>query len=45
MERVLDEISFEGPDLPDRRPVVDGEYVRKMVGEIAEDEDLSKYIL
>ena len=45
MERVLDEISFEGPDLPDRRPVVDGDYVRKMVGDIAEDEDLSKYIL
>jgi ATP-dependent HslUV protease ATP-binding subunit HslU len=45
MERVLDEISFEGPDLPDRRPVVDGDYVHAMVGDIAEDEDLSKYIL
>ncbi len=45
MERVLDEISFEGSDLPDSNPVVDGDYVRRMVQDIAEDEDLSKYIL
>jgi ATP-dependent HslUV protease ATP-binding subunit HslU len=45
LERVLDEISFEGADLPDRHPVVDAAYVRRMVEDIAEDEDLSKYIL
>ena len=45
LERVLDEISFEGADLPDRRPVIDGPYVRRMLEDIAEDEDLSKYIL
>jgi ATP-dependent HslUV protease ATP-binding subunit HslU len=45
LEKVLDEISFEGADLPDRRPVVDAAYVRRMVEDIAEDEDLSKYIL
>ncbi|MFQ5670436.1 MAG: ATP-dependent protease ATPase subunit HslU [Acidobacteriota bacterium] len=45
LEKVLDEISFDGPDLSDRHPVIDGDYVRKMVSDIAEDEDLSKYIL
>jgi ATP-dependent HslUV protease ATP-binding subunit HslU len=45
LERVLDEISFEGQELPDLRPVVDGDYVRRMVEDIAQDEDLSKYIL
>jgi ATP-dependent HslUV protease ATP-binding subunit HslU len=45
LEKVLDEISFEGADLPDRCPVVDAAYVRRMVEDIAEDEDLSKYIL
>ncbi len=45
LERVLDEISFEGQELKDRRPVVDGDYVRRMVQDIADDEDLSKYIL
>jgi ATP-dependent HslUV protease ATP-binding subunit HslU len=45
LERVLDEISFEGQELANLRPVVDGDYVRRMVEDIAEDEDLSKYIL
>jgi len=45
LEKVLDEISFEGADLPDCRPVVDAAYVRRMVEDIAQDEDLSKYIL
>ena len=45
MERLLDEISFEGADLPDPRPVIDRPYVQRMLQDIAEDEDLSKYIL
>jgi ATP-dependent HslUV protease ATP-binding subunit HslU len=45
LEKVLEEISFEGADLPDTHPVIDAAYVRRMVEDIAEDEDLSKYIL
>ncbi len=45
MESVLDELLFEGSDLPDKEIVITPEYVEKMLQEIVEDEDLSKYIL
>jgi len=45
MERVLDKISFEAPDLQDKNVVVDAEYVRKMLTDIVKDQDLSRYIL
>jgi len=45
MERVLDEISFTAPDKPKQRIVIDAEYVRKMVGDLAGNADLSHYIL
>ncbi len=45
MERVLDEISFEAPDKSGTEFVVDAEYVRKHVGDLAKDADLSRYIL
>src|SRR4051812_13624569 len=45
MERLLDEISFEGPDLLDKRVSIDAAYVSKMLADIVKDEDLSRYIL
>jgi ATP-dependent HslUV protease ATP-binding subunit HslU len=45
MEKLLDEISFEGPDLANKRVTIDDEYVTKMLGEIVKNEDLSRYIL
>jgi len=45
MEKLLDEISFEGPDLTDKRVQIDDAYVQKMLAEIVKNEDLSRYIL
>ncbi len=45
MERLMDEISFEGKDLKEKTQVIDAEYVRKMLSDIVKDQDLSKYIL
>ena len=45
MEKLLDEISFEGPDLADKRVTIDEAYVTKMLAEIVKNEDLSRYIL
>jgi ATP-dependent HslUV protease ATP-binding subunit HslU len=45
MERVLDEISFNATDKSGETLVIDGEYVRKTVAEIAKNADLSRYIL
>jgi ATP-dependent HslUV protease ATP-binding subunit HslU len=45
MEKLLDDISFEGPDLADKRVVVDEGYVSRMLADIVKNEDLSRYIL
>ena len=45
MEKLLDEISFEGPDLIEKRVVIDEPYVIRMLAEIVKNEDLSRYIL
>ena len=45
MEKLLEEISFEGPDLKKKNVRVDGEYVRRMLADIVKDQDLSRYIL
>jgi ATP-dependent HslUV protease ATP-binding subunit HslU len=45
LERVVEEISFEGPDLARKKVVVDGNYVRDRLGAVLESEDLSKFIL
>ena len=45
MEKLLDEISFEGPDLADKSVTIDDAYVRRMLDEIVGNEDLSRYIL
>jgi len=45
MEKLLDEISFEGPDLADKHVTIDGDYVSRMLADIVKNEDLSRYIL
>src|SRR5881394_687929 len=48
MERVLDEISFAAPEMAKEKKdkvLVDADYVKKMVADIAKDQDLSRYIL
>ncbi|PID41259.1 MAG: hypothetical protein CR981_03940 [Proteobacteria bacterium] len=45
MERVLDELSFDASERVDGRFIVTAEYVRKQLLDIAEDQDLSRFIL
>jgi ATP-dependent HslUV protease ATP-binding subunit HslU len=45
LERVVEEISYEGPDLANKRVTIDAAYVRGRLAEIMEKEDLSKFIL
>ncbi|WP_306117206.1 MULTISPECIES: ATP-dependent protease ATPase subunit HslU [unclassified Roseitalea] len=45
MERVLDDISYTAPDKPGETVTIDADYVRKNVGELAKNTDLSRYIL
>jgi ATP-dependent HslUV protease ATP-binding subunit HslU len=45
LERVVEEVSYEGPDLPDKRVVINGDYVHGRLKEILMREDLSKFIL
>ena len=45
MERLLDEISFEGPDLEPKNKSIDATYVEQMLAETVKDQDLSRYIL
>ncbi len=45
MESLLDEISFEAPEMQGREVVIDADYVADQLDEIVEDEDLSRYIL
>ena len=45
MEKLLEDISFEGPDLKKKNVKIDAAYVRKQLSEIVKDQDLSRYIL
>jgi ATP-dependent HslUV protease ATP-binding subunit HslU len=45
MEKVLEETSFEAPDLKKKTVRIDAAYVRKQLSEIVKDQDLSRYIL
>jgi ATP-dependent HslUV protease ATP-binding subunit HslU len=45
MERLLDEISFEAPELASSAITVDAAYVRRMLADIVKNEDLTRYIL
>ena len=45
MERLLDEISFDSPEMSGKSMVIDAKYVREKLKDFVEDEDLSRYIL
>jgi ATP-dependent HslUV protease ATP-binding subunit HslU len=45
MEKLLEEVSFQGPDLKKKTVRVDGAYVKKQLADIVKDQDLSRYIL
>ncbi|HVX66799.1 MAG TPA: ATP-dependent protease ATPase subunit HslU [Bryobacteraceae bacterium] len=45
MEKVLDQISFEGPDLKKKTVKIDAPYVRQQLAEVLKDQDLTRYIL
>ena len=45
LEKVLDEISFEAPDLKKKTVKVDAAYVNKQLADIVKNQDLSRYIL
>src|SRR5262250_534041 len=45
MEKLLEQISFDAPDLPGKELTVDAAYVRDRLGDITRDQDLSRYIL
>jgi ATP-dependent HslUV protease ATP-binding subunit HslU len=45
MEKLLEDISFAGPDLKKKTVKIDAAYVKKQLSEIVKDQDLSRYIL
>jgi ATP-dependent HslUV protease ATP-binding subunit HslU len=45
MERLLEEISFDAPDVPGKELTIDAEYVRLRLADVTRDQDLSRYIL
>ncbi|WP_054312623.1 ATP-dependent protease ATPase subunit HslU [Mesorhizobium sp. 1M-11] len=45
MERVLDEISYDAPDRNGSKVTIDADYVKKHVGDLSKNTDLSRFIL
>lgn len=45
MEKVLEEVSFQGPDLTGQEIAIDAAFVKQRLAPLMEDEDLSRYIL
>ena len=45
IERVLDEISFTATDRTGEKIIIDSDYIKKNIGELVKDTDLSKFIL
>lgn len=45
MEKLLEEVSFEAPDLNEDAIIIDSKYVKDKLQDISKDEDLSRYIL
>jgi ATP-dependent HslUV protease ATP-binding subunit HslU len=45
LERLLEDLSFDAPDQPDKRVVIDADMVQGHLGDLVEDADLSQYIL
>jgi ATP-dependent HslUV protease ATP-binding subunit HslU len=45
LEKVFETISFDAPDMQDKRATIDAAYVRERLGDVLKDEDLSRFIL
>lgn len=45
IEKVMEEISFQAPDIQKKRITIDRDYVQKQLQDIVKDEDLSRFIL
>jgi ATP-dependent HslUV protease ATP-binding subunit HslU len=45
LERVVEDLSFEAPDRAEKRVVIDAGFVRQRLEALAQDEDLSRFIL
>jgi len=45
MEKLLDDISFEAPDMEKKKVIITKDYVKEKLSDILEDENLSRYIL
>ena len=45
VERLLEQLSFDAPEMPGREVVIDAAHVREKLNDIVKDEDLSRYIL
>ena len=45
MERLLDEVSFDAPELAGQNITIDASFVDLRLGELSQNEDLTRYIL
>jgi ATP-dependent HslUV protease ATP-binding subunit HslU len=45
MEKLLEQISFDAPDLPGKEITIDATYVHERLRDIVRDQDVSRYIL
>lgn len=45
LERLLQDLFFEAPEMEERKVVIDADYVKKMLHDVVKDQDLSRYIL
>ena len=45
MERVFETISFDAPDLSEKKITIDAKYVKERLADVVKDEDLSRFIL
>ncbi len=45
LEKILEDISFNAPDISKERIVIDTKYIKEMIADIVKDRDLSRYIL
>ena len=45
LEKLLDDISFEAPEMPRNKIKIDAKYVQSQLHDLVQDHDLSQYIL
>jgi ATP-dependent HslUV protease ATP-binding subunit HslU len=45
MEKLLEDVSFDAPEMPGKELTVDADYVHQRLSDITRDQDLSRYIL